>query len=220
SGGQRYLLSLVGEEQLRAILRRMLDPDEFLSDYGIRSLSKYHFDHPYVLEFEGTTLTVHYEPAESHSGMFGGNSNWRGPIWFPMNYMLIDALRRFHEYWGDDLTVECPTGSNSVMTLEQVADELSNRLIRIFTRDANGNRAFHGDNELFQRDPHWHDYIQFNEYFHGDDGAGIGASHQTGWTGLIANLIQEQGERLSPAGHDAAGEPGAQSRGKGSAGSD
>jgi hypothetical protein len=194
---QRYLLSLVNERQLRALLRRMLDPNEFLSDYGIRAVTRMHADHPYVLEFAGQTLSVTYEPAESHSGLFGGNSNWRGPIWFPMNYMLIDALRRFHNYWGDRLTVECPTGSGRLMNLGQVADELTDRLVRIFVRDENGRRAFHGATQLFQSDPNWRDYILFNEYFNGDSGAGVGATHQTGWTGLVANLIHQQGERIA-----------------------
>jgi hypothetical protein len=194
-GGERPRhLALVSEQQLRALLRRMLDPDEFLSDYGIRALSKYHLDHPYTFDVGGATYAVQYEPAESHSGLFGGNSNWRGPIWFPMNYMLIDALRRMYSFYGDDFMVECPTGSGQYTTLKGVAENLSQRLMRIFLRDEQGNRPFYGGNERFQRDPHWRDHILFNEYFHGDNGAGIGATHQTGWTGLVANLIQQLGE--------------------------
>jgi hypothetical protein len=195
SGGRPRQLALVNEQQLRAMLRRMLDPQEFLSDYGIRAISKYHEEHPYQFEVEGHTFTVQYEPAESHSGMFGGNSNWRGPIWMPMNYMIIDALRRMHTFYGDDFKVECPTGSGKLMTLNQVVDELSRRLVSIFLRNEQGNRPFNGGNQLFQKNPHWRDYILFNEYFHGDNGAGIGASHQTGWSGLVANLIEQQGGR-------------------------
>jgi hypothetical protein len=191
-GGGRALLALVGQERLRALLRRMLDPEEFLSDYGIRSVSRYHLEHPYVLEAGGALFTVQYEPAESRTGTFGGNSNWRGPIWMPMNLMLIDALQRFHLYYGDVLTVECPTGSGTRMTLDQVAGEISRRLIRIFTRNEQGRRPFNGAQQRLQSDPHFRDYILFYEYFHGDNGAGIGASHQTGWTGLVAVLIDQQ----------------------------
>jgi hypothetical protein len=195
--GNRYLLTLVSEPQLRGILKRMLDPEEFLSDFGIRSISRYYQDHPYSLQLGDATYTIGYEPAESHTAMFGGNSNWRGPIWFPMNGMLIDALRRFHQFYGDDFTIECPTGSGTLMNLGEVADELSRRLIRIFTRDEAGNRPFNGGVERFQSDPNWRDLLLFNEYFHGDNGAGLGANHQTGWTGLVANLIQQQGERVA-----------------------
>ncbi len=191
-GGGRALLALVGEERVRSMLRRMLDPEEFLGDYGIRALSRYHLEHPYVLEAGGALFTVQYEPAESHTGMFGGNSNWRGPIWMPMNYMLIGALQRFHNYYGDSFTVECPTGSGISMTLGQVADEISRRLIRIFMRDEQGIRPFNGGNARLQTDPNFRDHILFYEYFHGDNGAGIGASHQTGWTGLVAVLIDQQ----------------------------
>src|SRR5205823_3650941 len=159
------------------------DPEEFLSDYGIRALSRYHLEHPYCFDVQGHTFVVQYEPAESHTGMFGGNSNWRGPIWMPMNYMLIDALRRMYSFYGDDFKVECPTGSGQLMTLHEVVEDLSRRLMRIFLRDEDGNRPFNGGNTYFQQDPHWRDYILFHEYFHGDCGAGIGASHQTGWTG-------------------------------------
>ena len=151
-------------------------------------------EHPYTFDVGGATYTVQYEPAESRSGMFGGNSNWRGPIWMPMNYMLIDALRRMYSFYGEEFRVECPTGSGQCMTLKEVSAELSWRLIRLFLRDEQGNRPFNGGNELFQCDPQWRDYILFHEYFHGDNGAGIGATHQTGWTGLVANLIQHLGE--------------------------
>jgi hypothetical protein len=194
-GGRRALLALVGEERVRAMLRRMLDPAEFLGDYGIRALSRYHLQHPFVLQAGGATWMVQYEPAESHTGMFGGNSNWRGPIWMPMNYMLIDALQRFHYYCGDTVAVECPTGSGTFLTLGQVADEISRRLISIFTRNEQGRRPFNGGNERLQSDPNFRDYILFNEYFHGDTGAGVGASHQTGWTGLVAVLIDQQAGR-------------------------
>jgi hypothetical protein len=194
-GSRRALLALVGEERVRAMLRRMLDPAEFLSDYGIRALSRYHLQHPFVLQAGGATWTVQYEPAESHTGMFGGNSNWRGPIWMPMNYMLIDSLQRFHYYYGDTVAVECPTGSGTFLTLGQVADELSRRLISIFTRNEQGRRPFNGGNERLQSDPNFRDHILFNEYFHGDTGAGVGASHQTGWTGLVAVLIDQQAGR-------------------------
>jgi hypothetical protein len=175
----------------------MLDETEFLSPYGVRALSRYHAEHPYVLDAAGMHYTVEYQPAESNSGLFGGNSNWRGPIWFPVNYLLIESLQQFHHYYGDDFKVECPTGSGQYLTLKEIADELSRRMISIFTRDENGRRAVFGGMEKFQNDPHWRDYILFHEYFHGDNGAGIGANHQTGWTGLIAKVIQQQGEHPS-----------------------
>jgi hypothetical protein len=158
-------------------------------------VSRYHLEHPFVLEAGGATWTVPYEPAESSTGMFGGNSNWRGPIWMPMNYMLIDALARFQSYYGDSVAVECPTGSGNYMTLGQVANEISQRLIRIFLRNEQGIRPFNGGKQRLQTDPNFRDHILFNEYFHGDNGAGIGASHQTGWTGLVAALIDQQGGR-------------------------
>ena len=193
--GQRRLLAMVRGHRLKKLLKRALDETEFLSDYGLRALSKYHEANPYTLHLDGTEHAVQYDPAESRSALFGGNSNWRGPIWFPVNYLLIESLQRLHHYYGDDFTVECPTGSGKFLTLTQIADELSNRLIKIFTRDHEGRRAVFGGQELFQNDPHWRDHILFYEYFHGDNGAGLGASHQTGWTGLIAKLIQQQGER-------------------------
>ena len=183
------MLSVITPEKLRRILTRMLDPNEFLSEYGIRSLSKYYENHPYSLSLQGQTFTVKYEPAESSTGMFGGNSNWRGPIWFPINFVLIYALYRWYSYLGPDFKVECPTGSGKLMNLQEVSTELACRLIRIFSCQ-NGKRPVYGGKKVFQDDPYWRDLVLFYEYFHGDNGAGIGASHQTGWTGLVARLIQ------------------------------
>ncbi|MCI0545840.1 MAG: glucosidase [Candidatus Rokubacteria bacterium] len=188
--GGRYLLAIASEDKLRRILARMLDENEFLSPYGIRALSRYHRDHPYVFTAGHGTYRVDYEPAESTSGMFGGNSNWRGPIWFPVNALIFRALLQFHAYYGDAFTVECPTGSGTRMNLFEVAQELARRQISIFLRDGHGRRPVYGGTEKFQSDPHWRDLILFYEYFHGDNGAGIGASHQTGWTGVVARLIQ------------------------------
>ncbi|MGK7913544.1 MAG: glucosidase [Synechococcus sp.] len=185
-----------GGDKLRRILSKLLDESEFLSDYGIRALSRHHADSPYIFHVNGEQHRVDYEPAESSSGLFGGNSNWRGPIWFPVNYLIIESLQKFHHYVGDDFWVECPTGSGNMMTLWEVAAELSRRLIRIFTQDESGRRPLYGGIEPFQTDPHWHDSILFYEYFHGDNGAGIGASHQTGWTGLVAKLIQQSGDSI------------------------
>jgi hypothetical protein len=167
----------------------MLDEQEFLSDFGIRSLSRFHRDHPFVLQVKGERFVVPYSPGESESGVFGGNSNWRGPIWFPANFLIIESLQRFHHYYGDDFTVECPTGSGTYLTLEEIAEHLAQRLTRLFARDDKGRRAIYGDHDLLQNDPNFRDYLQFYEYFHGDDGRGLGASHQTGWTGLIAKLL-------------------------------
>lgn len=191
--GSDHLFAIPIKERLISVLRYMLDENEFLSDYGIRSVSKFHETNPYSLQVGSERFGIRYWPAESKSGLFGGNSNWRGPIWFPINYLLIEALRKYHRYYGDDLKVECPTGSGQMMTLAAVADELSHRLARIFLPDADGRRPAYGGIEKFQTDPHWRDYLLFNEYFHGDNGAGLGASHQTGWTGLVAELLQEQG---------------------------
>jgi hypothetical protein len=188
--GESRLLALVRGHRMKRLLRRMLDPEEFLSDYGIRAISRYHRDHPYVLETHGMQYRVDYAPAESTSGLFGGNSNWRGPIWFPINYLLIEALRTFHRYYGDDFLVEAPTGSGELRTLGQVADELSRRLSSIFLRGADGRRPVFGQNDIFQLDPHWRDHVLFHEYFHGDTGAGVGANHQTGWTGVVAALLE------------------------------
>ncbi|HEY9502191.1 MAG TPA: hypothetical protein VIR01_11240 [Pyrinomonadaceae bacterium] len=191
---ERRLLSIVNRDQLRSVLRFMLDENEFLSPYGIRAISRYHKDNPYVLHVNGTQHRVDYEPAESSTGLFGGNSNWRGPIWFPLNYLIIESLQKFHHYHGEDFKVECPTGSGQMMTLWEVAAEISRRLSRIFLRDSNGRRPVFGAAEKFQTDPNWRDLIPFHEYFHGDNGTGIGASHQTGWTGLVAKLLQQSGE--------------------------
>jgi hypothetical protein len=195
--GDRRLLAILRGHRMKRVLRRMLDENEFLGAYGVRALSHIYAENPYSLHVDGATYTVKYLPAESDSGLFGGNSNWRGPIWFPVNYLIIEALQQFHHYYSDDFVVECPTGSSRLISLKQIADDLSERLIGIFRRDEKGRRAVFGDNETFQSDPHWRDYIPFHEYFHGDSGAGVGASHQTGWTGLVAKLIQQQGEKGS-----------------------
>ncbi len=184
------LFSLLRGHRLKKILKRMLDETEFLSDYGIRALSKYHENNPYKFVMNGEVFSVDYEPAESKTGMFGGNSNWRGPIWFPANFLIIESLQRFHHYYGDDFKVEYPTGSNKFLTLKEIAVELTERLKKIFLKDENGMRPAFGSNKKFQTDPHFKDYILFNEYFNGDNGKGLGASHQTGWTGLIAKLLQ------------------------------
>jgi hypothetical protein len=192
--GARRLLSIVDPEQLRRVLHVMLDEREFLSPYGIRSLSHAHRDYPYTLVTGGTAHSVRYDPAESTTVVFGGNSNWRGPIWFPVNYLLIESLKKFHHYLGPDFLVECPTGSGSMMNLEHVAAEISRRLSRLFLRDEHARRPAHGTNELFRSDPHWRELVLYFEYFHGDDGTGLGANHQTGWTGLVAKLIQQSGD--------------------------
>jgi Glycosyl hydrolase family 63 C-terminal domain len=189
--GGRLLLSLVSHERLTKALGHMLDEKKFLSDYGLRALSKEYENNPYTFDVNGTAFSVRYEPAESSTGLFGGNSNWRGPIWFPINYLMIESLQKYHYYYGNTLSVDMPTGSGSTVNLQQVAAELSRRLVNIFLRGDNGHRAFYGGNDYFQSDPHWRDHILFNEYFHGDNGAGIGASHQTGWTALVAKLIQD-----------------------------
>ncbi|MGH8168686.1 MAG: MGH1-like glycoside hydrolase domain-containing protein, partial [Woeseiaceae bacterium] len=188
--GDRRLLSLLRADRMEQLLKRVLDEAEFLSDFGVRALSRYHELHPYVFEHAGERLSVSYQPGESASGVFGGNSNWRGPVWFPVNYLLIESLQKFHHYYGGDFAIECPTGSGSRLTLEKIAEELTSRLSRIFLRDAAGRRAVFGENSKLQRDPHFRDYVPFHEYFHGDNGRGAGASHQTGWTGLIAKLLQ------------------------------
>jgi len=200
--GARRLLAIVHSKKLRRLLEKMLDPSEFLGDYGIRALSRFHADYPYIFEFAGQQYRVDYEPAESSSGLFGGNSNWRGPVWFPVNFLLIESLQKFHHYLGDEFKVECPVGSGQLLTLWEVAYELSQRLTRIFLKGELGNtslerrshRPVYGGLERFQTDPHWQDLILFHEYFHGDNGAGLGASHQTGWTGLVAKLIQQHSE--------------------------
>jgi hypothetical protein len=186
----RRILSLVNEEKLRRILGRMLDQERFLGPHGIRSISRWHLEHPYVFDVHGTEYRVQYEPAESTTGMFGGNSNWRGPVWVPVNVLIIRALLQHYLYYGNDFTIECPTGSGQEMTLFEVAKELSRRLVSTFLRDEAGRRPVYGGTELFQTDEHWRDLVLFYEYFHGDNGAGLGASHQTGWTGVVARLIQ------------------------------
>jgi hypothetical protein len=192
--GERRLLAVAYRDRLERVLKIMLDESEFLSPYGIRAVSQFHKACPYVLEVDGKEHRVDYEPGESSSGLFGGNSNWRGPIWFPVNYLLIESLQKFHHYYGDDLKVECPTGSGNMMDLWKVSQELSRRLSHIFLKDGDGRRPVFGDQEKFQTDPHFRDHVLFYEYFHGDDGTGVGASHQTGWTGLVAKLLQQSGE--------------------------
>jgi hypothetical protein len=188
--GERRLLSLLRGSRMKKLLRRMLDPSEFLSDYGVRALSRCHLAHPYTFECCRQPVTVSYQPGESESGLFGGNSNWRGPIWFPVNFLIVESLQKFHHYYGDDFKIECPTGSGCYVTIDEVAHQLSDRLARLFLRDEQGRRPVFGNNETFQRDPHFQDYLLFHEYFHGDSGRGVGAAHQTGWTGLIAKLLQ------------------------------
>jgi hypothetical protein len=192
--GVRRLLSLVSRKQLKRVLSRMLDETEFLSPYGIRALSRYHLDHPYEVVVNGNVSRVDYEPAESSTGVFGGNSNWRGPIWMPVNYLLIESLQKFHHYYGEDFQVPCPARSKQNADLWQVASEISKRLGHIFIRGKDGRRPVAGAQENFQSDPYWRDLILFHEYFHGDNGAGIGANHQTGWTGLVAKLLEQSGE--------------------------
>ena len=183
------MATVCNKEKLERILKYMLDENEFLSPYGLRSLSKYHRDHPFKFDLGGHEYKVEYLPAESNTGMFGGNSNWRGPVWMPVNALIIRGLLNMYPYYGDDFKVECPTGSGNYMTLFEVAKEIGRRTASIFLRDANGNRPVYGGARKFQDDPHWRDYILFYEYFHGDNGAGLGASHQTGWTGLIARSL-------------------------------
>jgi len=188
--GERRLLSLLRGHRMKQLLRRMLDESEFLSDYGVRGISRCHDEDPYVFHWENNSMSVEYQPGESNSGLFGGNSNWRGPIWFPLNFLLVESLQKFHHYYGDDFKVECPTGSGQFMTIKEVADELSRRLIKIFAKDEKAIRPVFGHLGNYQTDAHFRDYLHFYEYFHGDTGRGVGASHQTGWTGLIAKLIQ------------------------------
>jgi hypothetical protein len=205
---ERGIVALVNEERLRRILSRMLDENEFLSPYGIRALSRYHAEHPFVFTVSGQNYTVNYLPAESDTGMFGGNSNWRGPIWMPVNMVLIRALLSYYLYYGDNFKIECPTGSGKLMNLFDVAREIANRLTRIFLRDESGQRPVYGGAQKFQTDPHWKDNLLFHEYFHGDNGAGLGASHQTGWTGLVAKLIELFG-KIDGSQFLAAGKAGA-----------
>ena len=187
---ERHLLSLLRGHRMKRLLRRMLDESEFLSDYGVRAISKNHEANPYVFGCCGNEMGVGYQPAESNSGLFGGNSNWRGPIWMPVNYLLIESLQKFHKYYGRDFKVECPTGSGNYLNIGEVANELARRLSRIFLKDASGRRPVFNHYEKMQADPHLWDCILFCEYFHGDSSRGVGASHQTGWTGLVANLLK------------------------------
>ncbi|MEI6226705.1 MAG: glucosidase, partial [Deltaproteobacteria bacterium] len=187
---ERGIVALVNPERLRRILTRMLDENEFLGPYGIRSLSRFHEQHPYVFHAGGKEYRVDYLPAESNTGMFGGNSNWRGPVWMPVNTLIIRSLQQFYLYYGDSFRIECPTGSGKLMNLFEVSKEIADRLGRIFLRDEKGRRPVNGHTEKFQVDPHWRDNILFYEYFHADNGAGLGANHQTGWTGIVAKLMQ------------------------------
>ncbi|MGH7332320.1 MAG: MGH1-like glycoside hydrolase domain-containing protein, partial [Candidatus Rokuibacteriota bacterium] len=211
--GERGILALVNPERLRRILATMLDEGEFLSPYGIRSLSKVHAQHPYLFNVHGREYRVDYLPAESNTGMFGGNSNWRGPVWLPVNVLIIRALLQFYLYYGDRFTIACPTGSGKMLNLFEVAGEIAHRLTRIFLRDERGRRAVYGGTETFQSDPHWRDHLLFYEYFHADNGAGLGASHQTGWTGTVALLIHLFGlldpQRFLEGGKEAAFAEGA-----------
>ncbi len=188
--GERRLLSLLRGHRMKQLLRRMLDESEFLSDYGVRGISRCHDESPYIFHWSNNSMSVEYQPGESNSGLFGGNSNWRGPIWFPLNFLLVESLQKFHHYYGDEFKVECPTGSGQFMTINEVAAELTRRLTKIFAKNESGVRPVFGHVGNFQSDPHFRDYLHFYEYFHGDTGRGVGASHQTGWTGLIAKLIQ------------------------------
>ena len=190
--GIRRRFSLLREGRLKAVLKRMLDEEEFLSEYGIRALSKYHLENPYEFHTEDHVYSVTYNPGESNSGMFGGNSNWRGPIWFPVNYLIIESLMKFYDYYRDEFKIEHPTGSGVMMNLKEVAEELSKRLVKIFTKDENGKRPVYGDRTKLHEDKHFSEHILFYEYFHGDTGHGMGASHQTGWTGLVADLIHSR----------------------------
>jgi glycogen debranching enzyme len=194
SGVQR-LLAIPSRERLERVLRYLLDEAEFLSPYGVRSVSRVHRDRPYEIAVQGTVHRVAYDPGESTTGLFGGNSNWRGPVWFPLNYLILEALERFHHFYGDDLRVECPAGSGRRLTLQQVAQELAARLSSVVLADATGRRPCHGDEERFAADPHWKRLVLFHEYFHGDTGRGIGASHQTGWTALVLRCIEDQARR-------------------------
>ena len=191
--GDRRMASILDEDRLRRVLARMLDENEFLGPHGIRSLSRHHANHPYAFAAEGQEYRVPYLPAESDSGMFGGNSNWRGPVWMPVNGLIVRALLQYYSYYGNDFTIECPTGSGHRMNLYEVAQELVHRLSAIFLRDMSGRRPLYGGTEKFQSDPHWRDYVPFYEYFHGDNGRGVGASHQTGWTALVAKLLDTRG---------------------------
>jgi hypothetical protein len=191
--GKRRLLSLVNKDRLQRIFTRLFDEAEFLSPHGIRSLSRFHLDHPYALELEGSRFQINYEPAESTTGTFGGNSNWRGPVWFPMNFLIIEALQRLCHYYGDSFLVNFPIGSSNRVNLEEAAKLISQRLVSLFLPDTSGKRPVFGDKPLYQQSAGFKNYVLFYEYFNGDTGLGLGASHQTGWTGLVAKLIQQSG---------------------------
>jgi hypothetical protein len=210
SNGRSYthrLLAIPSRERLERVLRYMLDEREFLSPYGIRSVSRVHKDQPYVFHNGAEELTVHYDPAEGTTGLFGGNSNWRGPIWFPINYLLIEALERYAHFYGDALRVECPVGSGQMLTLDEVAAELSARLSRIFLPDEHGSRPCHDGDPRFASDPAWRDLVLFHEYFHGDNGRGVGASHQTGWTALVVRCLETVAQGRALASHGAHDRP-------------
>jgi hypothetical protein len=192
-GDGHRLLAIPSRRRLLRVLRYLLDENEFLSPYGIRSVSRVHRDNPYVFRVNGEEHRVSYVPAESDTALFGGNSNWRGPIWFPINHLLVEALERYHHFYGDDLKVECPTGSGRMMNLQQVAQEIGRRLGRLFLPDGDGGRPCHGGDPRFAQDPHWRDLVLFHEYFHGDSGRGLGASHQTGWTALVLPRLHDLG---------------------------
>ena len=198
--GGHYLLAIPSRERLTRVLRYVLDEKEFLSPYGVRSLSRFHAESPFTLHVAGEDHRVAYVPAESDSYLFGGNSNWRGPIWFPLNYLLIEALERYHHFYGDEFAVECPVGSGEKKNLREVALELSERLVRLFVPDATGRRPCHGNGSRFAEDPYSRDLVLFYEYFHGDDGRGLGASHQTGWTALVSHLVDKLAAQRSRVG--------------------
>jgi hypothetical protein len=191
-----HLFSVMRGFRVEHVLKRLLDENEFLSDYGIRSLSKYHQENPFIFNYQGDQHIIHYEPGESSSSMFGGNSNWRGPIWLPMNYLIIQALRKYYRYYGDTYTYEFPTGSGNKLNLKQIAQELTKRVLKIFEKNEAGKYQYHADHELFVKDEHFREHHLFYEFFHGDTGQGLGASHQTGWTALVANLLLEMDEEV------------------------
>jgi hypothetical protein len=197
-GKRRLLVGVTGLDRVLRLCRTLFDPAEFLSPHGLRSLSAYHREHPYVLDVAGTRAGIDYEPAESTTPMFGGNSNWRGPVWFPLNYLIATALERYHEFFGTDLTIEYPTGSGKSVTLDVVSADLLERLVSLFLVDSNGRRPCFGGVQRLQTDPRWRDNLLFFEYFHGDNGAGLGAMHQTGWTGLVADVIRRRHRAYAP----------------------
>jgi hypothetical protein len=202
-GHVKRLLAIPTKERLARVLRYMLDETEFLAPHGIRSVSRAHRDRPYRFDVMGTPYQVDYVPAEGNTGLFGGNSNWRGPIWFPVNFLVLEALERYHHFYGDELTVECPVGSGRMLDLQAVARELETRLGRIFLADHTGRRPCHGEEERWARDPHWKELVLFHEYFHGDNGRGVGASHQTGWTALVIRCIEDIARQRGDAGKPA-----------------